>query len=315
MQVFFAVGETFFIAKLEKGFYIAVKFSFYVSIYINMMYFYYFFSSGVWRKKTRWQAVWKDVRPYALAFLAMCVVFHIYILPVIPLLALLLPAGYYLYALIRPSVYYTWDVDGGKFFCAVYYEQIGVLNGSGMLLSGSGREIFRKVKVRQCRNLDDSKILLVKIIDTGRFMLFNANYVNGLSLGKPLKNVNLAQGDSCFISGATISCVMNSGEVVFLPKVAQYKVLVCAPDCGETQIEWTDFMTGEEPMPVGYEDKQGGLVLDFVSDFPYERYLALRQSDGTEVLLCLVITQMFVRQVLHGKGARLTDDLFGYMPE
>lgn len=276
------------------------------------MYFYYFFCSGAWRKKSRWRAIWRDMKRYVLATAGVSLLLHIYILPFVPLLLLLVPMAYYLFQVVRPSVYYTWELGGQRFFCAVYYDGVYSLGKNGVLISGNYQEIVRIEEIRRCKNLDEHKTLLVKLASNDRYMLYNAAYVNGLSVGRELRSINLAQGDSCFIIGSTICFVMNSGDVFFMPQVEQYKVMMDFPECVGDEVSYVDYFTGDAPKSVWQTSAKGELMMNFTLDYPYACYLAVQQTGGTQTLLRMDMTCRFIRQVLRINGAVLPSDFFAH---
>ncbi len=273
------------------------------------MYFYYFICSGVWRKKPYLRAIREQMQTATLTTVALILVLHVCLHSTLPFLLLLAPAAYYIYALVRPSVCYVWKKDGKKYFCAVYFDQASVFRKNGILISGCNTRIIRTAKIRRCKKQDTPQTLLVKIADSGRYMLYNAKHTEGLMLGTPLKHINLAQGDSCFIAGRLISFVMNNGEIIRLPNVTVYKMMIFPPEHGRKDLKASDFMTGEAPLPIGHQNPDGSRYMDFGTEFPYIRYLALKQSDGTELLLCIEFTCLFIKQILKIGGSDISEML------
>lgn len=266
------------------------------------MYFYYFIRSEAWRKKPYWRAVWQDMQTLVLLTTAISLLLHSFVWRNYSLLLLLGPVAYYIYAIVRPSVYCAWQKEGKKFFCAVYYDRSSYLGKNGVLVFGCDTKIIRTAKVRRCKNLDTPRTLLVKIADSGRYMLFNAEFAEGLDIGVPLKHVNLVNGDSCFIANSLLTFVLNNGEIVRLPNVTEYKVITFLPEHDEETLRVTDYLNGGEPLPTWRPNTLENWEMNFNADYPYTRFLAFKQNGKTETLLRIDFSCVFIKQILRIEG-------------
>lgn len=273
------------------------------------MYFYYFICSKAWRKKSYWRSVWNEMQTFVLITLSLVLLLNAYKWNSYFLLLLLAPAIYYVYNLIRPSVYCKWQTGATQHFCVVYFDKSSYLRKNGILLIGTNKKIKQISKIRRCRDIPSAKTLIVKIADSGNYMLFNVDFPQGLLLGTLLKHTNSVYCESCFISNNMLSFVYANGKIIWMPNVTEYKVMSNLPEHEQETIIVSDFPVAINSLSHHRKNKSQNCEAVFCNYCPNVRYLALKQSDNRETFLCINFSDTLVKKILQIDGLNVTEML------